>query len=784
MKFDGKELLLLDGAMGTQLQKKGMQPGEIPECLNLTHPKWVEEIHRAYVQAGSRVIYANTFGANRWKLQKTGAEPEEVITAGVSLAKKAAAGTGALVGLDVGPIGALLEPLGTLPFEEAYALFAEMMEAGEAAGADLIAIETMTDLNEARAALLAAREHTGLPVLVTMSFDASGRTFTGCTAASMARTLEGLGADAVGVNCSLGPGEMLPILREIRRHTRLPLIAKPNAGLPDPLDGHYSLNAGDFAARMLPLIDAGASLIGGCCGTDETYIRALAEASRGRKPGGEAYVPVSFVCTATRPVTVGEGVRVIGERINPTGKKRFQQALMENDLDYIADAAVAQMDAGAQILDVNVGYPGVDEKTMLPRAVKAIQAACDLPLQLDSADPEAIEAALRVCCGKAAVNSVNGDEQVMGRILPLVKKYGAAVVGLTLDENGIPDSAEKRLAIAGRILRRALALGIPREDVWIDCLTLTVSAQQEQAEETLKAIEGVTRDLRLPTVLGVSNISFGLPSRPLLTQTFLIRALQAGLKLPILNPNQKEIMDAVAAFRALSGEDGQCRAYVERFSGAQPEEKKAPSSALTLEEAVLRGLRGDAARLAREALQHEKEMDIVENRLIPTLDRVGADYEAGRAFLPQLLSAAQAAQAVFEEIKASLLQKGGEQVSKGRVLLATVRGDVHDIGKNIVKTVLENYGYTVTDLGRDVRAETIAERVRADRIPLVGLSALMTTTLPAMAETVRLLKALPDPPYVMVGGAVVTEAYARQIGADAFGRDARAAAEIVRGALG
>lgn len=784
MIFDGRGLLLLDGAMGTELQKKGMKPGEISERMNLTHPEWVEEIHRAYLEAGSRVIYANTFGANRRKLQKTGDDPKKIIAAAVAIAKKAAADANALVGLDMGPIGALMEPLGTMTFEEAYQLFAEMAEAGEKAGADLIAIETMTDLGEARAALLAAKEHTKLPVFVTMSFDVMGRTFTGCTAASMARTLEGLSADAIGVNCSLGPVEMLPLVRELRRHTRLPLIAKPNAGLPDPLDGHYSLSAGDFAAQMLPLIDAGASFIGGCCGTDDAYIRALAEASKGRKPGNDgAYEPVSFVCTATRPVMI-DGVRVIGERINPTGKKRFQQALMENDLDYIADAAVSQMDAGAQILDVNVGYPGVDEKTMLPRAVKAIQAACDLPLQLDSADPEALEAALRVYGGKAAVNSVNGDEKVMRRILPLVKKYGAAVVGLTLDENGIPDSAEKRLQIARRILDHALQLGIHREDVWIDCLTLTVSAQQEQAEETLKAIEQVTRKLKLPTVLGVSNISFGLPSRPLLTQTFLIRALQAGLKLPILNPNQKEIMDAVAAFRALNGEDKQCRAYVERFASAQALSQNTPASSMTLEEAVFRGLKGEAARLAREALQSEKEMDIVEKRLIPTLDRVGADYEAGRAFLPQLLSAAQAAQAVFEEIKMSLLKTGGEQVSRGRILLATVRGDIHDIGKNIVKTVLENYGYSVTDLGRDVKAEAIVDTVRKEKIPLVGLSALMTTTLPAMEETVRLLKALPDPPYVMVGGAVVTEAYARQIGADAYGRDARAAAEIVRKALG
>lgn len=780
MLFDGSRLVLLDGAMGTELQKRGMKPGELSELLAFSHPEWILDIHRSYLAAGSRVIYANTFGANRRKLQKSGRTPREVIAAAVALARRAAAEyPGAKVGLDVGPIGALLEPLGSLSFEEACDLFAEMARAGQEAGADLIAIETMTDLYEAKAALLAAKEQTGLPVLMSMSFDASGRTFTGCAAASMARTLEGLGADAVGLNCSLGPRELLPLIREIRRHTRLPVIAKPNAGLPDPVTGEYDLSAADFCAGMLDLIDAGASLIGGCCGTGPEYIRALKEAAAGKTPGKAEYEPISFVCTPTVPLPI-DGVRVIGERINPTGKKRFQQALKENDLDYVVDAAIAQMDAGAQILDVNVGYPGVDEKTMLPRVVKAIQAACDLPLQLDSADPAALEAALRVYNGKAAVNSVNGDRQVMDRILPLVKKYGAAVVGLTLDEGGIPENAAQRFAIAKRILNRALAFGIPREDVWIDCLTLTVSAQQEQAGETLAAIRRVTEELGLKTVLGVSNISFGLPRRPLLTQTFLIRALSAGLSLPILNPNQTEIMDAVAAFRALSGEDEKCLRYVERFTDRPPEAAPAPTGSLTLEDAVIRGLKGDAARLARETLKTEAEMDVVENRLIPALDRVGADYEAGRAYLPQLLSAAQAAQAVFEEIKKSLLNKGGEQVNRGRVLLATVRGDIHDIGKNIVKTVLENYGYSVTDLGRDVKPELIAQTARDEGIPLVGLSALMTTTLPAMAETVRQLKALPDPPFVFVGGAVVTEEYACSIGADAYGKDARAAAEIVK----
>ena len=771
--------------MGTMLQKMGMEPGTVPELLNFTRPDWILSIHRAYLDAGSQIVYANTFGANRHKLARTNRTSADVIAAAVGLAKEAVRGTNALVALDIGPIGELLEPLGTLTFEAAYDIFAEMTEAGAAAGADLVVIETMTDLYEAKAALLAAKEKTALPVFVTMSFEASGRTFTGCTAASMAHTLTGLGADAIGVNCSLGPKELLPLVQELRRHTALPLIAKPNAGLPDPEDGHYDLPPEEFAAAMVSIMQAGATLVGGCCGTDERYIAALKQALPEKTPV-IAVSPPPLICTPTAAVTL-DGVRVIGERVNPTGKKRFQQALLENDLDYIVSVAVQEMDAGADILDVNVGFPGVDEKTMLPRTVKAIQAAVDLPLQLDSVDPAALEAALRVYNGKAAVNSVSGKDESMDAILPIVKKYGAAVVGLTLDASGLPDSAEKRFAIAEKILNRAMAYGIPRQDVWIDCLTLTVSAQQEQAEETLQAVHRVRTELGLQTVLGVSNISFGLPNRPLITQAFLIRALHAGLTLPIVNPNQREMMDAVAAFRVLSGEDAQCAAYVARFAQAQPEAKTAaaPSPAsMTLEDAILRGLKAEAAKLAKELLKTEAPLQLVEQRLIPSLDKVGLDYEKGVVFLPQLLSAAQAAQAVFEEIKERLSREGAEQVVKGKLILATVQGDIHDIGKNIVKTVLQNYGYAVIDLGRDVAPETVVETAVRQDIHLVGLSALMTTTLPAMAETVRLLKQLPNPPFVMVGGAVVTPEYAQAIGADGYAKDARGAASIVRKAFG
>ena len=777
---------LLDGAMGTMLQRSGMKPGTIPETLNITDPEMVAKVQRAYIRAGSRAIYANTFGANRLKMKNTGYTVEEIVAAGVRIAKECAAETGALAGLDIGPLGVMVEPLGSLPFEEAVELYKEVMKAGADAGADMIAIETMSDLTETRAALIAAKEATDLPVFVTMSFDSTGRTFTGCTPASMARTLEGLGADAVGVNCSLGPREMVPIIREIRENTTLPVIAKPNAGLPDPVTGEYGVDAAEFTEAMKELAAAGAEIRGGCCGTDPAFIEALAKSDF---PTAERLAVGGAVCTGPRCVRT-DGIRVIGERINPTGKKRLQQALLEDDTDYLVEMAIRQADAGADLLDVNVGFPGVDEVTMLPRAVKAIQAAVDLPLQLDTTDPAALEAALRVYSGKAAVNSVNGKEESLATVLPLVKKYGAAVVGLTLDENGIPDTAEKRFAIAEKILNRALALGIPREDVWIDCLTLTVSAQQEQAVETLKAVRMVTEKLGLKTVLGVSNISFGLPNRMLVTRAFLASALEAGLTMPIINPNQQEIMDLIAARRVLTGEDAECRAYVERFAMAEGESQGVPAgkpaapAAMTLGEAIRRGLRNEAGKLTAAALQTRSEMELVEQELIPALEETGEKYEKGTVFLPQLLSAAQAAQAAFEEIRGSLLKKGEKGAERGTLIMATVQGDIHDIGKNIVITVLENYGYKVRDLGKDVPPETIVREAREKGIRLVGLSALMTTTLPAMAETVRQLKELPDPPTVMVGGAVVTADYARSIGADYYARDVRESVKITQAVFG
>ena len=781
--YDG--LVILDGAMGTVLQQRGLPPGGKPELLNFTAPDLLRSIYREYIEAGSQIIYANTFGASAPKLAGTGHTVDEVVSAAVSTAKEAAAGTDVKVTLDMGPLGELLEPLGTLPFERAYAYFKEVAVAGEKAGADLVSIETMTDLYEAKAALLAVKENTSLPAFVTMSFEQNGRTFTGCTIPSMARTLEGLGADAIGLNCSLGPDLLAPLLKELCENTRLPVIAKPNAGLPDPATGKYGMGPEEFVSALLPCLEAGVTIFGGCCGTSPDYIRALSQALRDKMPAPRVYWSTGFVCSAMTPCPLS-GVRVIGERVNPTGKKRLQQALLENDLDYILDMAVQQEDAGADILDVNVGHPGVDEVSMLPLVVKKIQSAVTLPLQLDSTNPAALEAGLRVYNGKAAVNSVNGERAVLDRVLPIVKKYGASVVGLCLDENGIPQTAEGRVAIARRILDAALDCGIPAEDVWIDCLALTVSAQQEQAAETLKAVRMVREELGLQVVLGVSNISFGLPSRAAVTRSFLTQALAAGLTLPIVNPNHREIMDAVAAFKVLSGEDAGSRDYIARFADAAsaPGAPAAGGASLTLEDAIARGLEGDAGKLAREALNAQDELSLVEQRLIPALDKVGTDYEAGRAFLPQLLSSAQAAQAVFEAVKTSIAERGGAPVKKGKFVIATVKGDIHDIGKNIVRTVMENYGYDAIDLGRDVPPEAIVDAVRSENIPLVGLSALMTTTLPAMEETIRQLRALEHPPVIWVGGAVVTPEYAARMGADHYAKDARQSVDIARKVFG
>lgn len=778
------EWTLLDGAMGTMLQAAGMPVGQLPELWNIQHPEIVTRIQRAYVEAGSRVIFANTFGANRHKLSGSGHDVEAVISAGIRAAREAAGDEPVRVALDVGPIGQLLEPLGTLSFAEAYDIFREMVTAGERAGADLIVFETMSDLYEAKAAILAAKEHTNLPVWVTMTFEATGRTFVGVTVPAMSMTLTGLGVDALGFNCSLGPKELLPMVEELAHWTNLPLILKPNAGLPDPSTGAYTITPEEFAEEMVQAAKLGVTIMGGCCGTTPDFIKALGSRLAETRPGTRSKADRHGVCSATQAVEL-QGVRVIGERINPTGKKRFQQALREGDMGYILERGLEQQDAGADILDVNVGLPGIDESAMMTRVVKALQGVVDLPLQIDSSDPTAIEAGLRAVNGKAIVNSVNGNQEVLDTVLPLCKKYGAAVVGLTMDHRGIPQTAEQRIEIARRILEMALAYGIPREDVFIDCLTLTVSAQQKQAAETLKAVRYVREELGLHTVLGVSNISFGLPAREQITVSFLTQAMYAGLDLPIINPNQQAVMDAVAAFRVLSGQDRDSAAYVERFAEMpEPAVTAKQSGVVTLETAIARGLKEETAALTQKALETMSELDVVNNLLIPALDLVGDRYEKQEIFLPQLIHAANAACEGFEIIKKRIAQRGEGSVSKGKIVIATVQGDIHDIGKNIVKVVLENYGYTVIDLGRDVPVETVVEAVIREDVRLVGLSALMTTTVVSMAETIAAIRASGHSCKIMVGGAVLTPEYATEIGADFYAKDAKQSADIARQVLG
>ncbi|MCC8080688.1 MAG: homocysteine S-methyltransferase family protein [Lachnospiraceae bacterium] len=824
-------ITILDGAMGTMLQDAGLALGVRPEVFGMEHPEILERIQREYVDAGSEVIYANTFGANAHKLKGTGYTVQELVAANVAAARRAAGletddgedcpekGQQTVrsgktdcgpehrirVALDVGPIGELMEPLGTLSFDDAYEIYKEMTVAGERAGADLVIFETMTDLYEVKAAVLAARENTNLPIWVTMSFEATGRTFTGTLVSSMAATLDGLGVDAMGINCSLGPREIFPMIAEMKKWTDRPLIVKPNAGLPDPATGEYDIGAEEFARQMQSFLSLGISMAGGCCGTTPAFIAALAarmrDAVNDRMAAAQGTVVQAEkacasdsgvlrsdlrrgVCSAGKMVNF-DGVRVIGERINPTGKKRFAQALREHDLNYIMERAIEQAEAGADILDINVGLPGLDEPRMMVDVVQAVQSVVDLPLQIDSSDPAAIEAGLRICNGRAIVNSVNAEDEVLENVLPIVKKYGAAVVGLTMDRSGIPDSAEQRFALAEKILRAALAAGIPKEDVLIDCLTLTISAQQEQAAETLRAVRMVHERLGLHCVLGVSNISFGLPKRNHITTSFLTQAMQCGLDLPIINPNQTEIMDTVVSFRALSGEDAQCAAYIERFAGLE-EEKNAPSAPreMTVETAVLKGLKQETRELTVQLLETMSELDVINTKLIPALDVVGDQYEKQQIFLPQLINSANAACAGFDLIKERIAKRGGESVSKGKIIMATVEGDIHDIGKNIVRVVLENYGYRVIDLGRDVPVQKVVDAAIAEDVRLIGLSALMTTTVVSMRKTIEALRASGHDCKVFVGGAVLTPEYAEEIGADYYTKDAKASVDVAKEVLG
>ena len=795
--FDRKRFVFLDGGMGTQLQARGLQPGQKPELAALEMPDVLTAIHTDYANAGADILLANTFGANAKKLAGCGHTVEDVVTASITCARKAADTTGALVALDIGPLGELLVPAGTLSFEDAYAEFAQVIRAGAAAGADLVFLETMTDLYELKAAILAAKENCTLPIFTSMSFESRGRTFTGCTVESYAVTAAGLGADAVGINCSLGPKEILPFAQRLCRSVPagVPVFVKPNAGLPNP-DGSYNLDPDGFAAEMKEYAAIGVSMVGGCCGTTPAFIAKLHETFSPLAPADKIPIRRSCLCTPVRFVEVN-GITVVGERINPTGKKRLQQALRDGDSAHPCTQAVAQAEAGAQVLDVNAGLPGIDEAATLEQLVKDLQAVTDLPLQLDSSNPEALSRALRIYNGKPIVNSVNGETETLEKILPLCKKYGAAVVGLALDKGGIPPTVEGRVAIARRIVDAAHAAGIPDEDIYIDCLCLTASAQQEGATQTLQALARCKKELGVRTVLGVSNISFGLPCRGYLNTTFLTMAMSAGLDLAIMNPNTPEMMAAVRAYRVLTCQDPQSTDYVAVYADVQIQTTQTSKSAATvaevsaaapggdaLFEAVRRGLKAEARAAADAALTMREPLDVVNTSLIPALDAVGDGFEKGTVFLPQLLQAATAAQAAFEAIKAKIAASGQAQGSKGKIVIATVKGDVHDIGKNIVRVILENYGYDVLDLGRDVDPERVVEAVRQTGAKLVGLSALMTTTVPNMQATIEALHAANLDCKVMVGGAVLTPDYARDIGADYYCKDAKASADLAKQLLG
>ena len=802
--FNQPNTILLDGGMGTMLQAAGMKLGTRPEDLNIENPELIRSIHAKYAAAGSRVVNANTFGASPHKLADSKYTLEEVITAGIANCKQAVAPYGALVTLDVGPLGELLEPSGTLAFEDAVAEYGRIVRAGVAAGADILYFETFTDLYEMKAALLAAKENSTLPIMASMSFEANGRTFTGCTVESFAATARGLGANAVGINCSLGPKEIFPMAKRLAEAVPgdFPVFVKPNAGLPRADGSGYDITPQLYAMQMKPYRELHLFAAGGCCGTTPEFIQMLNGVFADCKPGRPEHPMLSVICSPVDCVNV-DGITVVGERINPTGKKRFQQALRDGDMNYILEQAVSQAEAGAQILDVNVGAPGVDEPALMEQVVKALQSVVSLPLQLDSSHAEALERGLRVYNGKPIVNSVNGEPEVLEKVLPLCKKYGAAVVGLAIDERGIQPKAEDRVAIARRIKKAALEAGIPQEDIYIDCLTLTASAQQEDVLATVQALHTCKTELGVRTILGVSNISFGLPCRPYLNTTFLTMAMYAGLDLAIMNPSSEEMMAAVYAYNVLTNRDKQSGRYIARYadqvpasaalakamqdkaSSGVPAAAEAAGPAVSgpyapLMKAVEQGLKGEAAACTKALLAEKEPLELVDEALIPALDIVGVKYEKGKLFLPQLLQAASAAQSAFDEIKTAIAQRGGAGASKGRIVLATVKGDVHDIGKNIVKVILENYGFEVIDLGRDVPVETVVKTVREKDVHLVGLSALMTTTLKSMEETIAALHAAKLDCKVMVGGAVLTPEYAEKIGADWYAKDAKQSADIAK----
>lgn len=773
--FIKNNIVYLDGGMGTLLQKSGLQPGELPEHWNISHPEVIREIHKNYYDSGSNVVNTNTFGANTLKFSID--ELDEIICHAVKNAdeaRKASPGEQEkFIALDVGPTGKLLKPLGDLDFEDAVKIFAETIRLGVKYGVDLITIETMNDSYETKAAVLAAKENSDLPIIVTNAYGENGRLMTGANPAVMAAMLEGMGVDAIGANCSLGPKQLMDVMDELLKYCSVPVAFKPNAGLPKS-DGkvtYYDVDADEFAQDIKLSVENGVRIVGGCCGTTPEYIKKVCELTRGMKPK-EIEKKTYSVCTSyNKAVFFGEKPILIGERINPTGKKRFKQALLENDIGYILQEAVNQQAKGVHVLDVNVGLPGIDEAQMLTTSVCELQCVTDLPLQIDSSDPVAMESALRRYNGKAMINSVNGKEENMNAIFPLVKKYGGFVVALTLDEKGIPSTVEGRMKIARKILLTAALYGINKKDIIFDPLAMTVSADKMSAVTTLETVKKITEQLGCNTSLGVSNVSFGLPSRELVNAAFFTTAMENGLSAAIMNPYSARMMEAYYSFNVVKGLDDNCMDFINFASQQEVQPTVKHESSLTLKEAIEKGLKEKSSEITTAMLGENAPLDIVNSHVIPALDDVGKRFEEKKLFLPQLLMSAEAAKASFEVIK-SAMAADGNSVKKGNIVIATVHGDIHDIGKNIVKLLLENYGYNVIDLGKNVPPETVLNAVIENHAPLVGLSALMTTTVPAMEETVKLVKEKAPWCKTVVGGAVLTQDYADKIGADKYAADA------------
>lgn len=768
-----EKIKFFDGGMGTMLQAAGLKAGQLPETLNITNKEMILAVHRAYADAGSEYITANTFGANCLKFENY----DEIIKAGIELAKS----TGKKVLLDIGPTGKLLKPMGELAFDDAVDIFAKTVTAGKD-GADAVLIETMSDTYEIKAAVLAAKENCNLPIIVTMIFDEKGRLLTGADIKTAVTMLEGLGVDVIGLNCGLGPKQMIEYVKELRKWTSLPIAVQPNAGLPVSVNGKtvFNVEPEEFAQDMKEIAELGVSYLGGCCGTTPEHIRqmiALCKDIPANVPEPKSYC---FVSSYSETVDLGEKPKIIGERINPTGKKLFKEALRRNDIDYIIKEGIAQRDAGAHILDVNVGLPEIDECKMMEDAVYNLQAVLPTPLQIDTTNIAALERALRMYNGKPMLNSVNGKQKNMEEVFPLAKKYGSVVVCLCLDENGIPETAQGRIAVAEKIIKTAKEYGIDKKDLIVDALTMTISTDKNNAKETLKAVKYIRETLGVNTVLGVSNISFGLPQRDVINTAFFTLALQSGLSAGIINPKSSSMMNAYYSFNALSGLDDNCTEYIESVTETQ---QTVQETNVTLHTAIVKGMKDEAGACAKELLKNTAPLDVINSYIIPALDEVGAGFEQNKIFLPQLLMSADSAKAAFDVIKEYMILNNAEEKSGNKIVLATVHGDIHDIGKNIVKVLLSNYGFDVIDLGKDVPEETVLQTVIENDVKLVGLSALMTTTVPAMEKTIELLHKNTDAK-VLVGGAVLTKSYAKMINADWYAKDAMESVRIAKAFFG